>query len=481
MSRLKALKNQFSTRSFRAGGYSVFAAVMVIALAVVINILAGLLPANLTQLDTTSNQLFTISGETENLLTALDSDVTIYWVVQSGQEDATLEQLLGRYSGMSSHVTLVKKDPDVYPTFLGSYDVEESYNNSLVVESDQRYQYISYYDIYTYDYSSYYTTGSYDTSFDGEGAITSAIDYVTSDSLPKIYTLTGHGESAFSTEYESAVEKQNMELSSLSLISADAVPEDADCVFINTPQSDISEEELEMLQEYLSTGGNLILITDPAEAERPNLDALMEGYGVSEAEGIVIEGNSSGYAFGTPYYLLPEIEYHTITSPLISDGYYVLLPVAHGLTISEELPETVTVTSLLTTSSLSFSKIAGYDLNTYERESGDIDGPFALAVAITDTIDADTTSNLVWISSGAVLDSQTNQQVSGGNQDLFLNCLDWMCEHETAISIHAKSMSYDYLTMNSSAATMLTLLVLGVIPLGYLFVGIRILYRRKRK
>ena len=31
-------------------------------------------------------------------------------------------------------------------------------------------------------------------SFDGEGAITSAIDYVISDELPKLYSLEGHGE-----------------------------------------------------------------------------------------------------------------------------------------------------------------------------------------------------------------------------------------------------------------------------------------------
>lgn len=40
------------------------------------------------------------------------------------------------------------------------------------------------------------------------------------------------------------------------------------------------------------------------------------------------------------------------------------------------------VTELLTTSDEAFSKTAGYDLATYEKEDGDIDGPFALAVSI---------------------------------------------------------------------------------------------------
>ena len=37
-------------------------------------------------------------------------------------------------------------------------------------------------------------TYSYDNSFDGEGAITSAIDYVVNEEQPQLYELEGHGE-----------------------------------------------------------------------------------------------------------------------------------------------------------------------------------------------------------------------------------------------------------------------------------------------
>ena len=39
------------------------------------------------------------------------------------------------------------------------------------------------------------------------------------------------------------------------------------------------------------------------------------------------------------------------------------------------------MTSLLTTSDAAFSKLAGYDMTTYEKEEGDIDGPFSLGVS----------------------------------------------------------------------------------------------------
>ncbi|MFR2156473.1 MAG: Gldg family protein [Evtepia gabavorous] len=84
-------------------------------------------------------------------------------------------------------------------------------------------------------------------NFAGESALTSAIDYVIRDTLPKLYTLTGHGESALSASFQSAVEKQNMELEELSLLTAEEVPEDADCLLICGPESDLSQEEKEAI------------------------------------------------------------------------------------------------------------------------------------------------------------------------------------------------------------------------------------------
>ena len=488
------------TRSFHVGGYSVAATAIVLAIVIVINMMVNELPASWTQYDITSNQLFTISNQTEKLVSGLEQDVTIYWVVQSGYEDTYVGNLLDRYEALSDHVKVVKKDPDVYPGFVQQY-TETVENNSLIVECGERYRFISDSDIYVYDYSNYYYTGSYDVSFDGESAVTSAIDYVIREDLPKVYLLTGHGELDLSSTFTEAMSLANLETEEISLLTQDAVPEDADCVLIYCPQSDIAAEEQEMLLAYLQAGGSLFLITDPLEdnAHLTNLEILLAQYGVTASEGIVIEGNRQYYGLGMPYYLLPEIESHTITSPLNEEGYYVLLPIAQGLTVSDDLRDTVTVSELLTTSGSSFSKVAGYDLATYDKEDGDIDGPFALAVAITETVTAedsdaaetgeedtaatDGETNIVWVSSGALLDDDTNQRVSGGNQDFFLNALSWLCETEetSTISIHAKSLSYEYLTVDSAAASTLTILMIAVIPVAYLSVGVITWVRRKRR
>ena len=466
-------------KALRVGGYSVLASVIVLAIAVALNVLVNALPASWTQYDTTSARLFTISEQTEGVLADLDEDVTIYWIVQSGKEDETLGTLLDRYAALSGHVSVEVRDPDVYPAFMEQYITGSIYNNSLVVESAERYTYVGYDSIYSYSYDSNYNYNAY---FDGESEITSAISYVVSDDLPVVYTLTGHGEQELSTDFSSSIEALNVVVESLSLIEEGAVPEDADCLMILAPESDISENELEAIKAYLDAGGGLILVTAPehTSGERPNLDALMAYYGVTASDGIVVEGDAGNYAFGTPLELLPEYGSHEITSPLSQGVYYVLLPVAQGLTVSGELPEGVSVTELLTTTDDAYSKVSGYSMETYEREDGDISGPFALAVAITDEIDDETESNIVWISSEYITDESADAMVSGGNMDFFLNCVSWICGEREGIAIHAKSLQSEYLTLTSAQASRLSIVLIAVIPIAVLAAGIYIYVRRRR-
>lgn len=155
--------------------------------------------------------------------------------------------LLSKYESLSDHIAVVKKNPDVYPTFTQQYTSESVPNNSLIVESGERSRYISYNDIYvqTADMYSY----SYSTSFDGEGAITSAIDYVVNEEQPKLYLVEGHGEADLPSTFAEQVEKDNIETESLSLLHTETIPEDAELPVIYAPESDLSRHEQNLLAD----------------------------------------------------------------------------------------------------------------------------------------------------------------------------------------------------------------------------------------
>ena len=479
---MKNLLDSFKTRSFRVGGYSIATTAIVIAIAIVANILFSSLPTSWTQFDTTSNKLYSITDQTKSLVNKLDKDVTIYWIVRDGYEDTYLENLLPQYEDLSSKLDVVQKDPDISPTFATQY-TDSVAENSLVVTCGDRYRYLDYRDLYVLDEEKYYTENKEEYSFNGESELTSAIDFVVSEDLPKIYLLSGHGEVPLPAGYADALDDANVETADLSLLTIEFVPADADCVLVNAPQTDISEDEIRKLKDYLGNGGNVILLTDPPQQGRlTNLETLMSGYGVNAADGIVIETDQNYYAWDYPFYLLPKLESHDITNPLRQADYRVMLPFAQGLTISEDLPEGIHVLELLTTSKTSLSKASGYNMTGFEKEEGDVDGPFALAVSVTQTLDDGLYSHILWVSSSLLMDENANAMVSGGNMSFFMNMINYLCEPEgNNITIYAKNTSAEYLVMDNATASYLTLMMVGLIPAAYLLFGIINTVRRKRR
>ena len=456
--------------AFKGGSYAIVLTCIVLALLVVVNLLAGALPANLTKLDISSSKLYSITSNTKAVVNALEQDVTIYWIVQSGKEDDVIDNLLAKYESLSDHIEVVKRNPDVYPAFARQYTDETVSNNSLVVVSGEKYRYVPYSDIYVSQGSAY--SYSYTTSFDGEGAITSAIDYVVSTQLPILYTLEGHGETALPDTFASQLEKENVETESLSLLNVDEIPEDAAALMIHAPTSDISGEEAKMLSEYVKSGGKLLILAGPvADGELTNLYGILSDYGVSAVQGIVSESDRSHYAFQAPYVLLPDLGDSDITAPLAEKNYMAIVPIAAGLQISGD-----SAVSLLNTTDSAYSKIAGYQQTTYEKEDGDIDGPFSLGVDIQDH----SSGRIIFFTSSYLLDDMYNAYSSGANNDMVMNALSALMGDRQAMSIRSKSLNYNYLTISESAASTIKLVMIGLVPLCYLTMGVVTVLEKRR-
>lgn len=459
----------------KGGSYSLAITAVVLAILVVANLFVSVLPSSLTKYDISASKLYSITSNTKVVVNGLEQDVTIYWVVQSGEEDDVIENLLSKYESLSDHIEVVKKNPDVYPTFAEQYTKETVQNNSLIVECGEKSRFIGLDDIYIGEVNMY--TGTYSaTDFDGEGAITSAIDYVTSEEYPQVYVLEGHGEAELPADFAEQIEKENMQTNTLSLLTVDEIPEEADCIVIYAPSSDISAEEKDMLADYVGGGGKLLVMAGAAEEGiLENLYSLLSDYGVTAHEGIVVDSDREHYAFGRPYILMPDIASSEITDSLVDKNYYTIMPIALGLTVDSYTGKG-TVTELLTTSSASFSKAAGYNLSTYEWEEGDIEGPFALAVSIEDN----SGGQIDWFTSDEFLNEMYNAYSSGANMDLAMNALSDLIGESEAMAIRSKSLNYNYLTISDSTSSLLKVLMIGVFPLAYLGVGICVILSRKK-
>lgn len=459
------------------GTYRASMVVFACVAAVLMNLTAGKLPSQYLKYDVSDQKLFTTGDQTAEIVKGLDEDITLYLIAQQGSEDATLQELLDRYAGLSSHIKVETKDPVLYPNFVSQYTSENLSENSVLVVGQNRSKAVDYYDIYQYsmDYSTYSSSLS---SFDGEGQITSAIAYVTAEDMPVVYTLTGHDEAELSTTVTSSIEKENIELKSLSLLTEEAVPEDAKAVIIYGSISDISEDEKNKLEAYMEQGGQIVMLLGYTDKDTPNLDSLLGDYGITLADGLVLEGDSQHHLPNYPYYLLPDIQSSAYTSDVSSR--YVLLAFAQGMTEAADISEDLTYESLLTTSAKSYSK-TNLESENLDQEEGDIVGPFDLGAVVTKTIDEDTEAKLIVFSSETLLDEQVDSMVSGGNSTLFLNVMSQLVDHESTVSIEPKSMSTEYLTVPAGSAIFWGILTIILIPLLLLATGGIIWFGRRKR
>ena len=451
--------------------------IVIIAIVIVGNILLNLTPTKYTVLDVTSSGLYSLTDDSYKTMDTLQEDIRIYVLSTESAMDATVSETLNRYEDYSKHISIIYVDPASNPTFSQKYADSTLTTGSLIVESDKRSKCIQYDDLYIEELN--YETYSYEpTGYDAEGQITSALAYVTSDDMPKIYMLTGHGESEYEASYLSAIEKLNIDYEILNLLDVDKVPDDAEALLINAPMSDLSGDDVGKISDYIDLGGNVLFVYGYTENSQERYLSLIEKYIAKVQDGMVLEGDEDHY-YQNLLYLFPNIEYDDLTYNITDN--YIFVPYASGILIDEKAEEDGKIHYLLTTSESAFGRVDPVEHTELEKVEGDIDGPFALAAYTGKTLEDGTEQKLMVYTSAVLFTSGADEMVSGQNLRLFTNTISSLVDVPASISIPAKNYEISYLTLPTSDIMFISILITIIVPLFFLVTGLFIwLGRRKR-
>lgn len=464
---------------FHAG----FVAVAVIAV-VGINLVAGVLPSTLTNIDCTASQLYALTKETKQILSSLGKEVELYVLVNENSQDKQLGTTLQKYGELSSNIHVTYIDPAVSPYFYQQYTQEQISLNSVIAVCGERSKVIDYNDMYetSVDYSSY---TSQTTGYDAEGQLTSAIQYVTNEDQQTVYEITGHGEVSLSGKFKESIEKMNLNIQTLNLLETEDMPDDCEAVIINGPESDFSKDDADKIIAYLRSGGKVLAASQYTTDDMKNFKRILETYDLQLEDGLVIEKNTERY-YRNPLYLLPEICYDTITAE-VSDEY-VYVPYAQGLTYTEQEEDSVSYTQLLKTSDQAFIKKDFEGMMTgalsmdemFEKEEGDTEGPFTLGVSV---IDSDTQARLIVYTSAAMFEEAADNSVSGNNSALFSASVNsFINEGETSslVVIPVKEYQLEQLMISQGTIVLTGFLSVIAVPLLLLAMGIFVWMRRRK-
>ncbi|MCC8080472.1 MAG: Gldg family protein, partial [Lachnospiraceae bacterium] len=249
-----------SSKKIKRGVFNSTFVLIGAVIVVVVNVLSYQLPEGVKNVDVTNQKLYTLTEDTYTVLDELDQDVTLYMLSAEEDADDIISKTLKRYAEASEYITVEYIDPTVSPNFYSTYTDTSPTEDSVIVVSGDYSKVIDYYDIYEYtvDYSTYTQSIS---AYDGEGQITSAISYVTSGDLQTVYMISGHGETDLDSSFTDALEKLNLSVEDLTLLTEDAVPDDAAAVIINGPTSDFSEDDAQKIIDELASGGKALRTT----------------------------------------------------------------------------------------------------------------------------------------------------------------------------------------------------------------------------
>lgn len=476
-----------SIKRFSLSAFSFITIIAVIVCVVAANFGMTKVSDKYAAIDMTDQGDFTLTSTSKKILKNLDDDVTIYVLSTKKNTESRLKLTLNQYKAYSKHIKVKYIDTDANPTFASKYSDDQLSSSSLIVVDGDKYKTIPYEDLFEtdIDYSTYQQTV---TGYDIEGQVTSAINYLGNEDLAKIYVLTGHDEASLSSSFTSTIQKLNAETKDLDFLSEDKVPDDADAVIIFAPQSDLSTDDVQKLEDYIADGGKVLINVEPMKFfDLDNLNTFLSDYGIDSSNGIIAETDED-YYYQSPYFILPETESTDATTD-VSGSHQVFFPLTIGFTTEKK--SGITTTSLMETSKKALAKAAASDSDSIsdtlnnaatsvKKEDGDTQGKFSLGVMAENKKGG----ALIALGSAYAFTDEMDQVVSGRNNTLFGDLIGYMLPDDTGttVSIPVKSVDSSQLVVSASGVRLFGLLFGMGLPILLIIIGIVVVvYRRKRQ
>jgi hypothetical protein len=341
-------------RSVKGTRLAVITAI-ILAVLILLNVGVSLLPRTWSNFVADSSDAFTISATAKSFFKSLDEDVTIYYVsdpemTYDYQYAAKFRVMLDKYARLSDHLEILYVDVNDEEFFAGyGISVQNVSGSCLLVESEERVDFISYDELFSYYFpesqkllsfaefetvtngwmnmansyaetygeeiavayadqaiAQYYGISNFYNAlteisegnnlyWNADAMITASVDYVTTEDIPTTYILSGHGEAELSENFTKMyLDDLSVRYFLINLDEKGEIPANAVTLVLNAPKTDITAKEKALLADFIANGGSLVLNTTPDAMGLTNLMSLMNSYGLA-GEGAIVLDDSLSY------------------------------------------------------------------------------------------------------------------------------------------------------------------------------------------
>ena len=469
------------------GSMSVMFTVLVIAAAILLNLIMGMLNERYSlEYDMTKSKLYNISDETVSMLKEMKIPVTLTVLnneadYAQGASSVMIKDVLDRYKA-ASNGNLTVKYVDIYknPGVVNSYkDLGTLNQNTIIIESSKRRTAINEESLY--ETSTDAQTGETNvTGLNAEQKITSAIDLVTKDTLPKALVVNGHNES-ITNGFVSLLTQSNYSVDYINLATGD-VPKDTSLIIVAAPKADYSEDEIKRLDSYLKNNGDMMVFYGTDTPSLPNLERYFAEWGVSFPKVTVFDPERT---ISHPLQIAPYLAQTDMTQPLSEKADMLMVtPSARQIQMTEVSDKTLVNTPILVTGSSAYGKAytEGATITTYDKASDDKSGQFIVGLLSqkSTTVSSGTkNSRILFLSSPLMMDDNILSVSNLLNSYFLTYSFGYLDEREDTVMITPKDLISPHINITGSAPTVVLFLLVILLPLCV--IGLGVYQWRKRR
>ncbi|MEI0581291.1 GldG family protein [Brachyspira pilosicoli] len=483
---ISLLKTRFVHKAF----FGILSLIIILAILVGLYIISINFPI---RFDLTQNKSYTVSQQTMDVISRIDSPLSIV-VLRSPSTDPTSadwrsDLLLDQYQRLSKHITVEYINPIEKPSAKSKYQMTQvgeiifSYNQGKQVR------------VYRKDLTAQSKVTS-EPLFVGEEKFTQAIYTLLEQESYVVYFTVGHGERQLQDRggeglsyVKTYLENENYKVRDLNII-LENIPTDASLIVIASPVETFSDFEIEKLDNYVKTGGKLLVLYDSFMDRsnfNSNLDVFLSDWGFKTKNDYIIDPVSSVVI---PVNVVPQYTAHPITQTLKEGNVFACLVVARSI-LSGESKYSGSFENIITTSPQGYGKEeATFDLSRARfNPRTDIAGPVPLAIAGTYDIEGrDVPARIVVFGDAtfalnAYINPDQGQSVDvafAGNKDLFMNTVAYLLEARQKITIRPKEASIKNLTLTTTQTNFIRYVAQIGLPCLFGILGILIWFLRRR-
>ena len=418
------------------------------------------------EFDLTRNARHTISQASIETLGQAKKELKIS---AYAREDSELRLLISRFVGkfqkVKPDISLRFINPDAAPDEVRSLGI--NVNGELILRYDGRIEHVK---------------------SDNEQEFINALQRLLRNTERWLAFLDGHGErnpqgkaNHDLGEWVDQLSYRGFKYRPINLVETNVIPDNTSVLIIASPLVALLPGELELIEKFLETGGNLLWLVDPGE--QSNMDSIAALLGVKIEPGIIID--TAGKILG--------INDPTIT--LTTARLYPEHPLTEDFALTVFYPKATAISSLsqpgwlvrpvLNSGNHTWLELGELNDKIDFNPETEHQGPLSLAISLERELGvdektgiSDTQQRILIVGDGDFL---SNTCVgNSGNLELGMRMINWLASDDSLITIPPRALDDAQLNMSNSALGAIGIFLLFVLPICFLVVGLIIWSRRKK-